>query len=97
MTTQTDDQQFWQLIDQFIQHANEQGQASGAPPHVAGAALLFAAARFNAYVLARSAGSAEQFSANKDNALEYFRGQFDKMMSENMADYETNFDKYNPR
>lgn len=97
MSEQTDDQQFWKLIDVFIQHANEQGQATGAPPHVAGAALMFAAARFNAYLLARSAGSAERFSANKPGALEYFRNQFDKMMEENMSDYETNFDKYAPR
>ena len=97
MTTQTDDQQFWQLIDTFIQHANAQGQASGAPPHVAGAALMFAAARFNAYVLARSAANAEQFRTNMPGALEYFRQQFDKMMTENMDDYAANFEKYEQR
>ena len=97
MSDDTNDQQFWQLIDKFIQYANEQGQASGAPPHVAGAALMFAAARFNAYVLARSAASAEQFSNNKLGAQDYFRKQFEKMMVENMADYETNFDKYEQR
>lgn len=97
MTTQTDDQQFWQLIDKFIQHANEQGQASGAAPQVAGAALMFAAARFNAYVLARSAANAEQFRTNVPGALEYFRQQFDKMMTENMDDYAANFEKYEQR
>ncbi|TWI64474.1 uncharacterized protein DUF3144 [Pseudoduganella lurida] len=94
MSEENHDQQFWQLIDQFIRHANEQGEASGAPPHVAGAALLFAATRFNAYLLAHNAGSAEQLAASRAESLEYFRGQFEKMMEENVTDYEKNFDKY---
>ncbi|QGZ39380.1 uncharacterized protein DUF3144 [Pseudoduganella flava] len=94
MNNQDYDQEFWQLIDQFIQFANEKGQASGAPPHVAGAALMFAASRFNAFLLARNAGTVEKFAANRDEALAYFRQQFDKMMAENVNDYEQNFDKY---
>jgi len=88
------DQEFWQLIDKFIQFANEQGQASGAPPHVAGAALLFAATRFNAFLIARNAGTVDKFVENRPEALEYFRTQFDKMLTENFTDYEKNFAKY---
>ncbi len=94
MSDKDHDQEFWQLIDKFIQFANEQGQASGVPPHVAGAALLFAASRFNAFILARNSGTAEKFAATRPEALEYFRTQFDKMQAENFTDYEKNFAKY---
>ena len=88
------DRQFGQLIDRFVQFANEQGQASGAEPHMTGTALLFAAARFNAYLLARDAGSPDRFAARRDEALEHFRVQFERMMGDNLADFANHFDHY---
>jgi hypothetical protein len=96
MSNEDLDRQFGQLLVRFVQFANEQGQASGAGPHMTGTALLFAAARFNAYLLARDAGTPDRFAARHNEALEHFRVQFERMMGDNLADFANHFDAYLP-
>lgn len=91
---QKQDQQFSLLVDQFVHFAREHGRASGADPHATGAALLFAAARFNAYLLARDAGTVDRFAGRRDEALAHFRAQFERMLGDNLADFENHFDLY---
>jgi class 3 adenylate cyclase len=55
---------------------------------------MYAAARFNAFIVAQSTGSAEKMRGEKAQALEYFVNQFRMMMENNLDDFAANFDKY---
>jgi hypothetical protein len=85
-------EQFWRLADSFINLANElyKEQTDGK----VGYAMLYAAARFNAFVVATTAGDKNTLSEEKQPAMEYFSEQYRKMIAENLEDYEKNFDKY---
>lgn len=84
--------EFWQRVDGVINYAND--QCDGSSPSEVGASTLFAAARFNAFLLAKSTGSAQNMTAEKERAVEYFVGQFREMMTVNIDDFIANFDKY---
>ena len=86
------DDTFWRVADTFIGSANE--QASKIDPTVVSAGFIYAAARFNAFVVASQCGSKESFEAEKAAAIEYFVNQYKIALTENVADYQANFDKY---
>ncbi|SFU35481.1 DUF3144 domain-containing protein [Pseudoduganella namucuonensis] len=91
-TPPTTDEQFWQLIDTFINTANEKAQTMDR--NVIGPALLFAATRFNAYMLAMATGNVEDFGKQKEAAMKYYLEQHEKMLRDNFTDFESNFEKY---
>jgi hypothetical protein len=93
-TQQNEDQKFWETIDTFINVANEQEKSNQDRFQLVGASLMFAAARYNTYLVARANGSKETFVEKKEEAREYFIEQFKKMLDDNFSDYEANFDKY---
>lgn len=86
MTEQVPDQEFWDIADSFISLANDHLDKADADK--VSSALLYAAARFNAFIVA----SAEDvvISEEKDAAVNYFSGQYRKMLAENLDDYEEN-------
>jgi hypothetical protein len=92
MTTPSNDEQFWQLIDTFINIANEKSQT--VDRNIIGPALLFAATRFNAYMLAMSTGNVEDFAKQKEAAMAYYKDQHEKMMNDNFTDFQSNFEQY---
>lgn len=92
--TQNENQQFWETIDIFINQANELEKTNQDRFQLVGASMMFAAARYNTYLVARANGNKEGFMAKKDEAKAYFVEQFTKMLDDNIADYEANFDKY---
>ncbi|MES2261924.1 MAG: DUF3144 domain-containing protein [Pseudomonadota bacterium] len=92
MTTPSNDEQFWQLIDTFITIANDKAQT--VDRNIIGPSLLFAATRFNAYMLAANAGTVEEFSKQKEAAMKYYLEQHEKMLRDNFADFENNFEQY---
>jgi len=87
-------QKFWDAADDFIRLANEacktteRGQVC--------AAIMYAAARFNAFAASVDAPNVEVFNKEIDPAIKYFRGEFEKMMRENLRDYSDNFKNYHP-
>ncbi len=85
-------EQFWRLADSFINLANElyQEQSDGK----VGYAMLYATARFNAFIVATSAGDKKSLGEEKQPATDYFSEQYRKMFIENLDDYEQNFEKY---
>jgi hypothetical protein len=86
------DKSFWDRTDQFIQLANEFCDSS--PTGQVSSSILYAAARFNAFIVASSANSAEEIDKNKEAAVKYFTGQYRKMFEENLDEYSNNFKKY---
>jgi len=84
--------EFWQRVDAVVNVANDQCDAATA--NEVAASTLFAAARFNAFLLAKGTGNADSMKGEREEALEYFMAQFRGMMSANLDDFIANFDTY---
>jgi hypothetical protein len=83
---------FWDRADAYIHLANR--QCDEAPAAKVSASLLYAASRFNAFVAASSMASSAALEAGKAETLDYFTGEFRKMLEDNLDDHIKNFDKY---
>jgi hypothetical protein len=91
MTTETD-KTFFERADAYINVANEQAQIDNRGK--VSASMMFATARFNAWVSASGTDSAEELASVKDEALQYFLSEYRKMLEENLDEYIEHFDKY---
>ena len=91
MTDDTDEK-FFNRADAHIHLANSQlgetarGKVSGS--------LMFAAARYNAWVSATDLQSSQKLKENRDQLIEYFMGQYRSMLEHNMDNYIEQFDDY---
>lgn len=86
--------EFWNRVNTLIDTAND--QCESADPSEVCASTMYAAARFNAFIVARTTGGPEHMQAEKERALAYFTEQFRAMMDENLDDFITNLGKYMP-
>ena len=86
------DEAFWTAADGFINLANEQYKSIDRSTVAAG--FLYAAARFNAFVIASQCGDKQAFETEKAAAIDYFVNQYKIGLTENIADYSANFDQY---
>lgn len=86
------DEKFFERADAHIRLSNE--QLSGANRSEVSASMLFATSRFNAWLIAGGAKSAEGMSASRDEMIKYFTEQYRLMLEENINDYIQNFDNY---
>lgn len=93
MSEETQDIAYWDRADEIINLANQQTE-DAASDDVNGS-LLYATARFNAFLIAASAEKADDIKAGKEEAIEYFTKQYRQLLSENIDDYIENFDEYN--
>ena len=87
-----DDKEFFERADAYITLAND--QATNASRGKVSASMMFATARFNAWVSASGTDSGEELASVKDEAVEYFVGEYRKMLEENLDEYIEHFDKY---
>lgn len=87
------DKQFWELADSFIQLANTHLDAE--KPSRVSASALFAASRFNAFVIAAATESKAQLIAEKEAAIAYFLDQYEKMLRENLDEHLARYDQQN--
>ena len=88
-----DDLTFYKRADAFIHLANEQVQGEVTPGDVS-ASAMFAVARYNAYISAIDADSADAFRDEREGIIEYFTEEYRKMLIEHLDDYAENFEKY---
>jgi hypothetical protein len=86
------DQQFFDMADSFIRQANEHARRAGNGK--VSAALAYAAARYNAFVLASAKQTPEELRGDEATALDYFSGQYRSMLKDHLADYAENFSRY---
>jgi len=91
MTAETD-KEFFQRADEYIDVANQ--QATQANRGKVSASMMFATARFNAWVSASGTESGEDLASVKQEALDYFLEEYRKMLEENLDEYIEHFDKY---
>jgi hypothetical protein len=65
-----------------------------AKPSRVSASALFAASRFNAFVITASTTSKEQLIAEKEAAVAYFLEQYEAMLRENLDEHLARYDKH---
>ena len=87
-----DDKEFFERADAYITLAND--QATNVSRGKVSASMMFATARFNAWVSASGTDSGEELASVKDEAVEYFVSEYRKMLEENLDEYIEHFDKY---
>ncbi|MBI5559258.1 MAG: DUF3144 domain-containing protein [Deltaproteobacteria bacterium] len=86
------DKEFYEMADAYISLANKQSKEID--PGKVSATFLYAASRFNIFLVAAGAASADEFGAKKETVCDYFMTEYKKMLEEHFADYQANFDKY---
>jgi hypothetical protein len=68
--------------------------AEGNSPENVGMALLFAASRFNAFVVSQHSENIGGYEKDIEKAQEFFSSQYLKMLNENLEDYKSVYAKY---
>ena len=76
---------FTKLADIFIAQANK--ECDKADHQLVNAALLYASARFSAFITASMSESKENFENSVDSAVEFYSEEFIKMLKEHMKQY----------
>jgi hypothetical protein len=85
------DKEFWELTDSFIQLANT--HLNQVKPSLVSTSALFAAARFNAFVITAASENKAQLIAEKEAAIAYFMEQYESMLRENLDEHLSRFDE----
>ena len=80
------------MIDEFIDQANAMAETQS--PENVGLALLYAASRFNAYVVSKHADTLEDYERDLARARKFFTRQYGEMLEENLEDYRQLYSKY---
>ena len=80
------DREFREVVDRFIHLANEQMETVQRE-HVS-LALLYAAARFNSFIVASHAPGRDKFREDRKAAFKFFSAEYHRMLTENLDDYE---------
>lgn len=91
MSDEDIDKEFRKMADSFIDLANQHANADNR--EVVSMALLYAAARFNSFVVAAHAPDLKKFDADRRKALEFFLGKYKEMLDENLDDYRKMYDE----
>ena len=91
MSDQPDDA-FYQRADAHIHLSND--QLKEASREAVNASMLFAAARFSAFISAGGFASGEAMAAKKDETVDYFVAGFRQMLEANLDAYIRNFGSY---
>lgn len=86
------DDAFYDRADSFIRLANE--HCANTPIGKTSASFMFGLSRFNSWVVASSHDSREAMQKERKQAIEYFVGEYRKMLEQNLDDYIANFDDY---
>ena len=86
------DKKFYEMADAYIALANE--HSGKTDQGTVSATFLYAAARFNTFLVASNSDSAAELASRKEEACKYLMAEYQKMLDEHFADYTENFDKY---
>ena len=87
--TSGEDQAYWDLVETFINSAND--ACDNADPGMVAAALLNAAARFNAFMVAHSSLDKNEFTEDVEGTTNYLTGRYRDFLKEHMDDYSENY------
>jgi hypothetical protein len=85
MSDEATEREFRRVADTFIDLANE--HIASIQKENVGMALLFAAARFNAFVVASHSPTLDKYENDREKAIEFFSSSYLDMLKENLEDY----------
>lgn len=85
MTDEATEREFRRVADAFIDLANQ--HMTEVQKENVGMALLFAAARFNAFVVASHSATLDKYESDRAKAIEFFSSNYLDMLKENLDDY----------
>ncbi len=88
------DEKFYERADAHIALANEQIDKEKTHPTLVNDSLIYATARFNAWIVSASFASADEIKNDKENAIEYFTNAYKTVLEEHLDDYIANYDLY---
>ena len=91
MSNSDEDKKFRELADAFIAVANKQSKNEN--PGMVSASFLYAAARFNIFIVAASSGSANEFVSKKEDSLDALMAEYKKMLEDHFENYKENFEE----
>jgi len=86
------DPHFYDRADAHINLSND--QLADINPGKVSASMMYAAARFNAYVSWIGFSEAGEMAEARDETVRYFVEQYQIMLEENLDDYIAKFDEY---
>lgn len=86
------DEKFYDRADAHIHLSND--QLKDASREMVNASMLFAAARFSAWISATGFDSSEAMAAKRQETVDYFLDGFRQMLEGNLDAYIRNFDAY---
>lgn len=89
MSQLSDDDLFWSQVEAFIEQANV--ACDTIDPGIVAAALMNAAARFNAFSVAHSSLDKDEFAEDAEGTTQYLTGRFRDFLKEHMEDYRENY------
>ncbi len=95
MPTKTDPA-FYERVDDHIKVSNDQMTPKVGVEEV-NASMMYALARFNAWMTAHSSISANVMRGTRAESIAYFVGQYQTMLEESMDTYIENFERYTQR
>ena len=87
------DDKFYERADSHIHLSNDQLKVQEGRGKVS-ASMMYATARFNAWVSACGFSSADQMAGDREETIAYFVEQYRLMLEENLDDYISNFSSY---
>ena len=90
--SQDADHEFFDRAHEHLRIANE--QLAGVSQGQVSASMMYACARFNAWVSASNRGSAKDLKGAYGETIEYFVAQYRKMLVKNLDDFVANFGEY---
>ncbi len=94
MTEEERNQLYRHMADSFIHVANQHAEQQDA--FMVSSAFLYAAARFSAFATAVQAKTLENYTADREPAIDYFTAELRRMLGENMDDYQRVFQPQQP-
>lgn len=86
------DKTFYEMADAFIAKANTLSEDSD--PGRVSATFLYAAARFNVFLVASTSPSEDAFVSRRQEIMDYFMAEYEKMLEEHFDDYTAHFAQY---
>ena len=90
--SQDADHDFFDRAHEHLRIANE--QLNGVSEGQVSASMMYACARFNAWVSAANQESAKDLKGAYGETIEYFVAQYRKMLVKNLDDFVANFGEY---
>ncbi len=86
------DHDFFDRAHEHLRIANE--QLTSVPQGEVSASMMYACARFNAWVSAANRDSARDLKGAYGETIEYFVAQYRRMLVKNLDDFVANFGEY---